>query len=264
MHSRNLGCTFVGAAIAISLAGSTFVGAAATISSAGSRLATQADPDAGPPCKFQTELKGGGAVPLKDAAIITREDCGYRYRAGQQNSHLVVNRVKAGLRFADRHTKRFKRLAPACHEKRGVVGVAAVCKVPGKYSARRPLLIEVWPRLGDDFVDGSSLPVTFAMAVLGDAGNDVVHLGAGPDFFNGAFDRDRVWGGAGNDWLRTGDGRDHIRGAAGNDFIVAGDGPDTIIGGKGDDKIYCGPGKDRAKRDAADSVIRFCERVSGG
>ena len=237
------------------------VGAAITASLAGSTLAAQVDPAAGPPCKFKTELLDGGAVPLKDAAIITHPDCGYRYRAGQQNSHLVVTVVKNGLRFTDTHTARFERLAPACREIRRVkVGVAAVCRVPGTVSARRPLLIEVWPRLGDDFVDGSSLSASFAMAVLGDAGNDVALLGAGPDFFNGAFGRDDVRGGAGADWLRTGDDHDHFRGDAGNDYLVGGDGPDTISGGKGHDQVYCGNGVDTASVDGADTV-RLCERT---
>ena len=190
----------------------------------------------------------GGAVPLKDAAILSKTDCGYRYRAGQQNSHLVVTRVKNGLRFADTRTARFERLAPACRKIRGVkVGIAAVCKVRGTVTARRPLLIEVWPRLGDDFVDGSSLPNTFAMAVLGDAGNDVALLGAGPDFFTGAYGRDHVVGGAGDDWIRTGDDSDHVRGGAGNDYLVGGYGRDSLTGDTGVDQIFCGDGADRAK-----------------
>ena len=43
----------------------------------------------------------------------------------------------------------------------------------------------MWPRLGDDRVDASTLPDSVAMTVLGDAGDDVVLFGGGPDFFNG-------------------------------------------------------------------------------
>ena len=95
------------------------------------------------------------------------------------------------------------------------VGIAAVCRVPAGISATAPLLLEVWPRLGDDYVDGSSLPDTFAMTVLSDAGHDVALFGAGPDFFNGFTGRDQVWGGAGNDWIRTGQEADLVWGGDG-------------------------------------------------
>jgi hypothetical protein len=257
------------------------VGAAVTTGLAGSQLAAHADPAAGPPCEFTQEIMHSDVPPLKNRAMITRSDCGYRYHAGRQDSRLVVTRVEGGLRFADTGTTSWDRLTRACRATRARVGVAAVCKVPATVSTSRPLLIEVWPRLGDDYTDGSTLPATFALAVLGDAGNDVARLGAGPDFFNGAFGRDRVSGGAGNDWLRTGDDSDYIWGGAGNDHLVGVDGQDTIYGGAGNDRVggsdgndrlyagdgkdnvLCGNGTDAAKVDRSDSVLS-CESVDRG
>src|SRR3954451_21864609 len=43
----------------------------------------------------------GAVIPLKNAAIIDRTNSGYRYQAGQQDSHLVITRVSGGLRFVD-------------------------------------------------------------------------------------------------------------------------------------------------------------------
>ncbi len=254
--------------------------------------------NAGPPYNYTTELIGdGSAVPLKDQAILQRTKLGYRFRSGQQDGHLVVTRVKRGLRFVDRGTKSFKRLTPACNRKKVRKGIGAVCRVPGSISVRRPLLVEVWPRLGNDYTDASTLPATFAATVLGDKGRDVANFGAGPDFFNGFTGRDRVRGGAGNDWIRpgigddlihggsgeddlvavegedtvrggrgddrlwTGDGNDRLLGGSGDDRLWAGDGNDRLRGGAGADEVLCGNGRDRARVDALDSFNRSCEVV---
>jgi len=186
--------------------------------------------------------------------------------------------VDGGLRFVDTGTKSFKKVSPACQRKKVRVGVAAVCRVPGSISVRWPLLVEVWPRLGDDFTDASTLPATFAVTVLGDEGHDVARFGAGPDFFNGHSGRDLVWGGAGNDWIRAGLGNDAVEGGPGNDDLVAMQGRDTVRGGNGDDRVgggdgddrlwgdagadfvLCGTGRDSAKVDAGDRV-HDCESV---
>lgn len=201
---------------------------------------------AGPPYDYATQLSGGyGFIPLPDQAALTRSEHGYLFRAGQQDSHLVVTLTDAGLRFADTGTERFKRLAGACHREAAEVGIAAVCDVPDGITTAQPLLVEVWPRLGDDFVDGSSLPATVAMTVLSDAGDDVAMLGAGPDFFNGYTGRDQVWAGGGNDWIRTGDGADRVWGGSGDDQLVGTDGRDTFYGETGDDRLGGGAGADR-------------------
>lgn len=223
----------------------------ATVVLTGGIAAAQSSPPggegtAGPPYDYTTELMGQYTlIPLKDQAMITKTEHGYLYRAGQQDTHLVVTRTERGLRFADTGTSRFKRLTSDCRERKAEAGVVAVCSVPNGISTAEPLMIEIWPRLGDDFVDGSSLPATLAMTVLGDAGKDVALLGAGWDFFNGHTGRDRVWGGDGNDWIRTGNGPDLVHGGTGHDQLVGMDGDDTFYGDNGDDLLAGGDGKDR-------------------
>lgn len=233
------------------------IAAAVTTSTVGSQVAAHAGPTAGPPYDFRTEIISNFVVvPLKNAARILRSEHGYVYEAGKQDSHLVMRRVKGGVRFADTGTARFTQLPRACRERNVRVGVAAVCRIPAGVSVSRPLLVEVWPRLGDDFVDSTRLPATVAMSVLGDAGNDVVRFGAGPDFFNGAFGHDRASGGAGNDWIRTGLDNDTIHGGPGDDYLIGVDGADTIYGGDGDDRVGGGDGNDRLQGDAgADYVL---------
>jgi serralysin len=236
--------------------------------------------DAGPPYDFVTELMGEGVyISMKDVGFLGRTPHGYRFRTGQQDSHLVVTRVDGGLRFVDTGTRSFKRLSPLCQEKNVRVGIAAVCPMPASISVRWPLLVEVWPRLGNDFTDVSTLPATVAVTVLGDGGRDVAHFGAGPDFFNGHIGQDRIRGGAGNDWIRAGDGDDTVEGGPGNDDLVAmegadvvhaGAGDDRVGGGDGDDRLWadagadfvlCGIGRDRAMVEAADRVFHDCESV---
>lgn len=230
---------------ALRLTLAVLVATALTATTVGSQTAAQAEGTAGPPYDFVTEITYGGVIPLKNQAMITRTAHGLLYRSGQQDGHLVVTPVPGGLRFADSATREWKKLAPPCRAQRVAVGVAAVCKMPDGVSTSRPLLLEVWPRLGDDFTDGSRLPATVAMSVLGDAGNDVARLGAGPDFFNGASGNDRVFGGGGNDWLRTGLGNDRIWGGPGHDQLAGVDGRDVVYGGSGDDKVGGGAGNDR-------------------
>jgi serralysin len=251
--------------------------AAVTVGTAQGDLAPPGT-NAGPPYEFTHERIGDGtAVPLKDQAMLTTTKHGYRLRIGQQNSHLTVTLVNAGLRFADTGTTSFKGLSPDCRHANVTVGVAAVCRVPAGTSLRSPLLIEVWPRLGDDYTDTSTLPATFAVSVLGDEGNDVTHFGAGPDFFNGYSGHDRVWGGAGNDWIRSGLGTDAVIGGPGNDDIVAvegrdrvggGDGADRLWGGDGGDRLWggagvdlrmCGNGHDRTEGEGGDHASSSCE-----
>jgi hypothetical protein len=204
-------------------------------------------PVAGPPYEFTTELMGasGYVIPLKNKAMLTRTPLGYRYRAGQQDSHLVITLDDAGLHFADTGTKELVKLAGSCTRESAKKGVAAVCTVPATVSELLPLLVEIWPRLGDDYTDGSTLPATIALTMLADEGDDVALLGAGPDFFNGHKGHDRVVGGAGNDWIRAGLGDDSVYGGAGDD---------QVIGMEGDDVLLCGDGVDSAVDDALDKL----------
>lgn len=232
---------------------------------------------AGPPYDFATQLLGEELgeplVPLLNQALITRSQHGYLYRAGQQDTRLRITVTDGGLRFADRGTKSFKRVAIGCRRVPVRRGVAALCPVPSTISVDAPLLVEVWPRLGNDWVDGHTLPATFAMTVLGDRGRERVRFGAGPDFFNGFMDTDRVSAGLGNDWIRSGPGRDVIDGGddddqivdlEGNDFLLGGNGEDRIGGGPGDDQmdggpgedfLLCGPGQDDVRFDPLDRLL---------
>lgn len=236
---------------------------------------------AGPPYEFTTKLVDGRQVgkPLTGVAVIDRTVHGYVFRAGSQDSHLVVTRVKGGLRFADSGTPRFKALAAQCRKVRARRGVAAVCAVPRGISERQPLLVEVWPRIGNDFLDTTRLSAKFAVTMLADLGDDEARFGPGDDFFNGHMGRDRVSGGGGDDWIRTGDDADEIRGGPGNDYLVGmlgndriwGDeGDDWLVGMDGDDQLFPGVGADRAVcgtgTDAAtvggEDVVRDCELVT--
>ncbi len=176
-------------------------GTALVAGTVGAPLAAQA---VGPTRPYTKILNGQyKLIPLKDAAMITRTRYGYLYRAGQQDSRLVITRVDGGLRFHDSGTKRWKSVPDACRRHQVRVGVAAVCRVPSAVRVGNPMLLEVWPRLGDDFVNGSTLPAAFQMAVLADAGRDVVYTGPATTSSTAPFSA--TWCGAAQ--VTTGSGR---------------------------------------------------------
>jgi serralysin len=152
-----------------------------------------------------TELlgTGGPVIPLKNAAMIDRTPDGYRYRAGQQNSHLTITKVDGKLLYRDTGTRELRGIPGSCSRRSVPTGIAALCSIP----------------------------------VLADAGNDTVLGGAGDDFVNGAHDTDRVWGGPGNDWIRGGSGNDRLYGGTGNDRLLGQDGADIVRGGAGTDRV---------------------------
>jgi hypothetical protein len=180
----------------------------------------------------------GPQKSVRDKAMIVRTAYGYRLTAAQQNTHLRVRLADGRLRFRDTRTPSWKSLPEACTRQRVSPGVAATCRVPGDTSAANPTLLEVRPRLGNDYVDGRGLPATFEMAVLGDAGRDTLFGGRGDDYLGGASDNDRANGGAGKDWIRGGSGRDRLRGGAESDWIAGLDGRDAINGGSGRDRTF--------------------------
>ena len=162
-----------------------------------------------------------GVSDLGGQAIIRYSKFGPVYISGQHNQHLTVKYVesKQSIRFRDTNTGSFKGGLPdRCFREKVKKGVSAVCKIPPRFRDGK-MFIQVWPRLGNDYTNGSSLPSKFRMWVLTDAGNDVTILGPGADFVNGAKGNDRITGGAGNDWLRGGPGSDNINGGAGKDRI---------------------------------------------
>lgn len=233
----------------------------------------------GPARPYVQEIAIGGVVPLKNEALLNRTPQGWLYRAGQQHSDLTMTYSGKRLQFVDVNTQSWKWLPKACTKLAVPQGVGASCNVGPKFTTAAPMLVEVWPRLGNDTVDSTALPSLFDVAVLGDKGEDVARFGAGNDFFNGAQDNDRVFGGEGNDWLRTGLADDFIDGEGGDDYLVGVDGHDTIYGGSGNDGLYgldgedklfagdgtdrlsCGNGFDEASMKSSDKVLN-CESTS--
>lgn len=215
-----------------------------------------------------TEILAGGppVTPLKNAAMIERTPWGFRYTAGQQNSHLTVSIRHGKIRYADTGTRELRTIPRLCSRRPAARGIAALCRIPGRYGAANPMFLEVWPRLGNDYVNGSTMPSMFRMWVLADQGADTVYGGNGNDFVNGASQDDTAYGGAGNDWLRTGTGNDQIWGEAGNDNLVGVDGHDVIRGGGGNDRMGGGLGNDVLHADAGADVVACgggTDRASG-
>ena len=64
-------------------------------------------------------------VALPGSALIDKSSYGYVYKAGKQDSHLVVTQVEGGLRFADSGTTTFKSLPSTCRREAVATGVAA-------------------------------------------------------------------------------------------------------------------------------------------
>jgi len=218
----------------------------------------------------------GPVVPLKNASMIVKTGVGYRYMSGQQDSNLTVSQVGNRLLFVDTGTQELRTRPKSCKETKVSQGIRVSCRINPRFTASSPMFLEIWPRLGDDYVDGRTLSSTFRMWVLADAGNDTAYTGAGDDFVNGAQGDDVAYGGAGTDWLRTGidndvlfgqDGDDRLVATAGQDEVHGGEGNDQVGGGEGDDKLWgdagndtvaCGVGIDNAWYDGSDRV-RACE-----
>ena len=245
-------------------------------------LATSAVTSAGPGDRVSAAVRTGApAARIVRPASLTRTATGYSYSSWGQDNRLVVTLEEGRLHFRDPRAVRWDRLARSCSDLPVDVGVAASCRVPAGVSVADPLTIAMELRLGDDVVDTTTLGPQFQASVLADAGNDVLKLGLGADFVNGAFDRDRIWAGGGDDFVRTGEGNDvahgetgndHLsgtqasdvlRGGVGNDLVEGGPGNDEIYGDEGDDRLKCGDGSDAADIDPADSQRLACERSTG-
>jgi VCBS repeat-containing protein len=95
---------------------------------------------------------------------------------------------------------------------------------------------------GNDRLDASK--ATFDVALLGDAGNDVLTGGSGNDLLSGGIGDDVLGGGLGNDTLLGGDGLDKLDGGWGNDALAGGNGNDYLLGGDGNDTLEGGDGND--------------------
>ena len=136
-------------------------------------------------------MLGPGDANVSDVggrAVIRYSKYGPVYIAGKQNTHLRITQVKDlhSLRFRDTRTGGIKGSLPdRCFREKVDQGISVVCKIPPRFQGKR-MFVQVWPRLGNDYVDGRTLSSNFRLWVLADAGNDVMYGGAGADFFNGA------------------------------------------------------------------------------
>ncbi|CAA9364778.1 MAG: hypothetical protein AVDCRST_MAG72-2605 [uncultured Nocardioidaceae bacterium] len=236
-------------------------------------------PGVGPHRPYVQEIPIGGVVPLKNEALLNRTEHGWLFRAGQQNTNLTMTYTDGRLHFVDTGTASWKWLPKGCTKLDVPLGVGASCVIGTKFTDAAPMLVEVWPRLGNDVMDSTALPALFDVSYLGDKGDDVAYLGAGDDFFNGAQDADSGYGGDGRDWIRTGLADDFIDGGADGDYLVGVDSNDTIYGGSGDDNLYgidgddklfagdgndrisCGNGTDEATLKSTDKALA-CETTS--
>ena len=198
----------------------------------------------------------GPVVPLKNAAMIVRTEGGLRYIAGQQNTRLTVTMPTYNkIRLADTGTAELRKYPGICQKKRATDGIAAVCTIPQKFIDADSMFLEIWPRLGNDVVDGRTLPDLIRMWMLMDTGSDKLLGGAGRDFANGGAGNDRARGGDGDDRLRLGVGNDQLWGDAGNDYLVATHDDDVIHGGIGDDLMYGGNDNDVLYGDAGTDLV---------
>lgn len=155
-------------------------------------------------------------------AVIRMSKHGLVYIAGKHDSHLTVTYVedKHLIRYRDTRTLRVNSMPDRCKREKVEKGISVVCLVPPRFRDR--MFVQVWPRLGNDYVNGRDLPRHFRLWLLADAGRDTMYGGAGADFFNGAKDGDRAYGGPGNDWLRGGPAADRLVGGAGKDRVSHG------------------------------------------
>lgn len=199
-------------------------GAGATPAAEADRVGVAARPTpARPRIPRPPMMLGPGDAGVSDIggeAEIRKSRSGYIYVSGQQSNHLRVVYIEKrdALRFRDTRTPRVRPLPRGCEKEQVQRGISVVCAVPRKFEGRRSY-VQVWPRLGNDLVDGSDLPGRFRLWVLADRGDDVVFGGDGDDFVNGAKDDDRLYGGRGDDFLRSGPGADRVVGGAGRDRI---------------------------------------------
>ncbi|UMG92805.1 hypothetical protein [Nocardioides sp. TF02-7] len=152
-------------------------------------------------------------------AVMRMSKHGIVYIAGKHNTRLTItlDEQRNRIRYRDTKTLRVNSMPKICKRQKVRKGISVVCALPKRFHDR--MFVQVWPRLGNDYVDGRDLPRGFRLWVLADAGRDVMYGGAGDDFFNGAKGNDRAYGGGGRDWLRGGLGSDTLVGGPGNNRI---------------------------------------------
>src|SRR5689334_14552504 len=122
-------------------------------------------------------------VPLKNAAMIEKTQWGLRYTSGQQDGHLTVSLVDGKILYTDTGTQELRKHPKSCAEQSATVGIKVLCNVPKRFRDASEMFLEIWPRLGNDYTNGATLPSKYRMWVLGDRGDDTFFGGAGDDFF---------------------------------------------------------------------------------
>lgn len=204
-----------------------------------------------------TELVGQFPLPKLDAteAHLSISRWGYRYQAGLADNDLRITEVDGRLKYVDRAARSWAKLPKTCRRVSVERGIGAICRIPAKFQQGR-MFLEIWPRLGDDTINGAGLPRRYRMWVLTDEGADRVVMGRGDDFANTAFSRDVVYGGPGDDWIRVGDSNNVAFGGPGDDKLVGGVGDDRLHGGPGGDQVGGLEGSDILWGDAGADVIR--------
>ncbi|WP_137295590.1 calcium-binding protein [Nocardioides dongxiaopingii] len=255
IHARLTGLAAAAAATALVVAGPVPTGTASA-PAAGADGPTARAASGPPPGHPITELVGQFPLPKlqETEAHLSLSKWGYRFQAGMADNQVTITEVGRRLRFADAAARRWAHLPKTCQRRPAAVGIAASCRIPKNFSNDR-MFLEVWPRLGDDTVDGSTLSAKYRMWVLVDEGDDTIHLGAGADFANGAFDDDTVTGGRGNDWIRVGTGSNVVDGGPGRDRLMGGDDRDLIRGGPGVDRLGGHGGYDVLWGEGADDIV---------
>jgi Ca2+-binding RTX toxin-like protein len=177
---------------------------------------------------------------LGNEALIRKNKWGYVYIAGKHDSHITITYDKAtnSLTYADTGTKKLLTIPKACDRLKVSKGIAAVCKVPAAFDSKK-FFVQVWPRLGNDWLDAHTMSAHFRVWALMDDGKDTVYLGKGNDFVNGAMGPDWIYGGKGNDLMRTGKGNDHLWGGEGRDRLSCAENFDVAHWGPGDSFYQC-------------------------
>lgn len=181
-----------------------------------------------------------GVSGIGNKALIRKNKWGYVYIAGKHNSHITVTYDKAAntLTYADTGTKKLISVPSACDRQKAKKGIKAVCKIPAAFDSKK-FFVQVWPRLGNDWLDARTLPARFRVWALMDDGRDTVYLGKGNDFVNGAMGPDWIYGGEGNDLMRTGKGNDHLWGGPGKDRLSCAENFDVAHWTPGDTFYQC-------------------------
>ncbi|MCU0524755.1 MAG: hypothetical protein MUF72_08005 [Elainella sp. Prado103] len=109
---------------------------------------------------------------------------------------------------------------------------------------------------GRDTIRVASPDNTTVYVISGDAGDDTIEGGAGPDILSGNGGDDRIAGGASEDLISGGVGNDRLRGDAGLDVLEGGVGNDVLDGGDGNDTLLGGPGNDELSGGAGEDMLR--------